>query len=566
MATIPVFPRPTAVGYCRVSTTEQAEHGWSIDQQEQAIRARAAELGLDLVAVFRDAGRSGRTLQRREGLLGLLELVHQRGIGVVLVKTQDRLSRAVDHALALRRWFHEHGTDLFFLDGGLHLRAAEVGRGGGDLSTALMASLIALLSEEEVNTLRRRIIPNLAAAAQAGKRGGRLPLGYCRGVDGAVQVERGEADLVAQAVAAVLAGTGVSRLARQWVAAGVRDATGAIISFDRLRGALTNPYLTGVLVYALPTLAVGGSAEGVAEVRIPGHHPALIDTVTFADLQQRVRMQARTPVETGVAQERRRQRRLVQRRATRLPKSGDLLAAVRPVARPVHGAVPPDLLHCDHCGGPMYASLQTVGGVDKRRQVAVYLCRYHKDRGAAFCPQPPVRCEVVDEAVFAALVAWWRDQEIPVEAAAGPLAVSGSPAGAAQPTIDPPAATSTSLAAAGATADRLRAVLAVAPTGVADRLRGRLAEAERAVAQLMTQAQREQAQRVEPRGPAWDLRRRPLAAWAALDVAGRRTAFSALVAGVQVRDKAVVAITARDAAGVAVPLPLVPQDAQEVSS
>ena len=39
-------------------------------------------------------------------------------------------------------------------------------------------------------------------------------------------------------------------------------------------------------------------------------------------------------------------------------------------------------------------------------------------------------------------------------------------------------------------------------------------------------------------------RRRPLATWEALDVAGRRTAFSTLVAGVRVRDKAVVAVTA----------------------
>ena len=74
------FPRPTCVGYCRVSTREQADHGWSIEQQEDAIRSWAANQGLDVVAVFRDAGRSGRSMQHRPGLLAMLELIRLRQV------------------------------------------------------------------------------------------------------------------------------------------------------------------------------------------------------------------------------------------------------------------------------------------------------------------------------------------------------------------------------------------------------------------------------------------------------------------------------------------------------
>ena len=76
----PPFPRPTCVGYCRVSTAEQVQHGWSMEDQEQSIRAWAIAQGLDLLGVFRDAGRSGRSMQHRSGLLAMLELIHHRGV------------------------------------------------------------------------------------------------------------------------------------------------------------------------------------------------------------------------------------------------------------------------------------------------------------------------------------------------------------------------------------------------------------------------------------------------------------------------------------------------------
>jgi DNA invertase Pin-like site-specific DNA recombinase len=45
----------TAVGYVRVSTPEQAEHGISLEAQEERIRAYAILRGLDLRALVTDA-------------------------------------------------------------------------------------------------------------------------------------------------------------------------------------------------------------------------------------------------------------------------------------------------------------------------------------------------------------------------------------------------------------------------------------------------------------------------------------------------------------------------------
>ena len=51
-------------GYCRVSTAEQAEHGYSIDEQVARIRSYCDALGWTLFKVYTDAGISGTTIDR----------------------------------------------------------------------------------------------------------------------------------------------------------------------------------------------------------------------------------------------------------------------------------------------------------------------------------------------------------------------------------------------------------------------------------------------------------------------------------------------------------------------
>jgi DNA invertase Pin-like site-specific DNA recombinase len=48
-----------AVGYLRVSTSDQASSGLGLDAQQAAVQATATRLGLALAATFVDAGVSG---------------------------------------------------------------------------------------------------------------------------------------------------------------------------------------------------------------------------------------------------------------------------------------------------------------------------------------------------------------------------------------------------------------------------------------------------------------------------------------------------------------------------
>ena len=55
---------PQCLVYCRVSTEEQAEKGYSLDTQEKLCRDFAERSGYRVAGVFRDEGKSGTTLDR----------------------------------------------------------------------------------------------------------------------------------------------------------------------------------------------------------------------------------------------------------------------------------------------------------------------------------------------------------------------------------------------------------------------------------------------------------------------------------------------------------------------
>jgi site-specific DNA recombinase len=81
-----------AIGYVRVSTEEQAREGISIEAQEERIRALATAKGWSLVKIIRDAGYSGKNLNR-PGAESLIAICRRAEVDVVIVFKVDRLTR-----------------------------------------------------------------------------------------------------------------------------------------------------------------------------------------------------------------------------------------------------------------------------------------------------------------------------------------------------------------------------------------------------------------------------------------------------------------------------------------
>lgn len=99
------------VAYCRVSTEEQAEEGFSIEGQAEKLRVYAELHDLGEVVVIADPGLSGKNLER-PGLQRLLGMVANGHVGHVLVWRLDRLSRNLGDLIALADVFGQNGVAL----------------------------------------------------------------------------------------------------------------------------------------------------------------------------------------------------------------------------------------------------------------------------------------------------------------------------------------------------------------------------------------------------------------------------------------------------------------------
>ncbi|MCK9524877.1 MAG: recombinase family protein [Limnochordia bacterium] len=99
--------------YARVSTEEQAKHGFSIPAQ---IRECQDRIGDVRALVFADEGVSGETLQR-PALEQLRRRIKDGEIGNVYCLDPDRLSRKLLHQLLLTEEWERYGVSLSFVNG-----------------------------------------------------------------------------------------------------------------------------------------------------------------------------------------------------------------------------------------------------------------------------------------------------------------------------------------------------------------------------------------------------------------------------------------------------------------
>jgi DNA invertase Pin-like site-specific DNA recombinase len=169
-----------AVGYVRVSTQEQADHGISLEAQEARIRAYTTMRGLELVEVVIDAGVSAGkyTLEQRDGGRRVLAAVRSRTVGHVIALKLDRLFRNAEDALHQTKAWDKAGVSLHLID-----------MGGASLDTAtamgrMFFLMMAGFAEMERNVTSERTIAALDCKRERGERLGVLPYGKCVDADG----------------------------------------------------------------------------------------------------------------------------------------------------------------------------------------------------------------------------------------------------------------------------------------------------------------------------------------------------------------------------------------------
>ena len=153
-----------AIGYVRVSTDGQADHGVSLEMQRTKVEAYAGLHDLALVEVICDEGWSAKSLQR-PGVQQMLARVEAGEVAAVVVVKLDRLSRRTRDVLDLVERFERANVALHSIQESLDTKSA-IGR--------FVLRTLASLAEMERDLISERTKDALAHVKAQGKRLGRI--------------------------------------------------------------------------------------------------------------------------------------------------------------------------------------------------------------------------------------------------------------------------------------------------------------------------------------------------------------------------------------------------------
>ena len=156
------------VGYCRVSTTAQANEGVSLEAQVAKIRAWSVLNNCESVTIFTDAGLSGGRADNRPALQQALTAA-KRG-DVLVVYSLSRLARSVKDTIAIGERLDKQGANLVSLSESIDTQGA---------AGKMVFRLLAVMAEFERDLISERT--KMAMAHKRSKHehtGGNIPYGF----------------------------------------------------------------------------------------------------------------------------------------------------------------------------------------------------------------------------------------------------------------------------------------------------------------------------------------------------------------------------------------------------
>lgn len=158
-----------AVVYLRVSTEEQVDN-FSLETQERICKQEAERRGMNIVQIFKEEGRSAKTISGRPVLIELLEFCrkNKRNIGALIVYRLDRLSRQTGDFLAIRKRLAEYQIVL--------ISASEPT--GNSPTEKFVETMLASFAQMDNDVRSERTRNGLRARFLAGLTSGTPPLGY----------------------------------------------------------------------------------------------------------------------------------------------------------------------------------------------------------------------------------------------------------------------------------------------------------------------------------------------------------------------------------------------------
>lgn len=351
------------VAYIRVSTAEQAEEGYSIDAQENVIRQKCEQEGVELVAVYADKGISGKSMTNRLQLQQMLQDAKEGKFDEVWVWKTNRLARNQYDLLTIVKELERY--DVAFKSCS---EAFETTTSAG----RLMMNLLASIGEFERETIVDNVKMGMKQRARTGKWNGGIVLGYKSVIinenNTRLEVVPEEVTTVRKIFELYSAGKGLKAITNQLNHEGYKTKKGNMFGTGGVKDILLNPVYIGKIRYNVRENWSEKRRKGYNKnpIIVDGEHEAIIPIELWEKVQEMYKLKCGKPKKAF--------------------ESNYLLTG---------------LMKCPVCGASMVA-----GRTKKKRKDGTYLvtryyvCGNWRNKGTAACNSNGVRADYAEEYVL----------------------------------------------------------------------------------------------------------------------------------------------------------------------
>ena len=355
--------------YCRVSTDEQAEFGYSIDEQKRLLEEWCKANDYIIYKCYSDRGISGKNIKDRPALKELLSDAKEGKFDMVISWKINRVSRKLEDVLKIVNILEKN--NITFKS---YSEPFETDTPAGRMQFQMMA----LIGEFERGTIAQNVKMGMIAKAKSGNWCGGRVLGYDLVPNNSpeeekkgknkLEINEKEAEIVRFIFNEYRKGKGYKAITNKMNKLGYKTKKGNNFSVGSIRDILTNPVYIGEIRYNVRQNWSEKRRRNINPnpIRVKGKHEAIIDRELWDKVQLILESKKGKP------------------------------------SRIYDGEYPlTGILRCPKCGAGMVISRTTNTLADgTKKRIAYYCCGNWKNKGTSVCNSNTIRVDKANEYVF----------------------------------------------------------------------------------------------------------------------------------------------------------------------